>query len=193
MQKLLKIKSKAEDSFLQKNYRESMSKYSNILVDYPDDKDAQIGVILSDMAIEKEEEAQALFDYYLILKKKTPTDAADILKGVIESFDSNANEITKTLEQSFENKALETNGILYSDFKELVNKQDFKSVFKRVMFSTKIVILNKNEFIQFLQQLIEHDFDSMALNYIESAIEIFMYDADIQKLCDKLRKKNIEN
>jgi tetratricopeptide (TPR) repeat protein len=186
------IKIKAEDMFLQKRYKDSIKEYSKILKNSPFDEDARIGIILSDMAFEREDEAQALFDYYLILKKKTPDDAAEMVKGIINSFDDSSNKITKALEDTVEVKAMQSDGISYSDFNTLVkNRGSFKEVFENIMFSTKIVILGKDEFVGFLNQLLDNNFDSMALNYLEGAIEIFMYDRDIQKLCDKLRERTV--
>lgn len=187
-------KVKAEDLFLQKRYKDSMLKYANILSEYPNDKDARIGAILSDMAVEKEDEAQAIFDYYLILKKRSPKDAADIVEEVIDSFDFNTDKITNTLIETLETKANEANGISYKDFKSLVKKEgDFKRVFESIMFSTRIIIIGKDEFIDFLNSLIEYNFNEMALNYLDGAVEIFHNDPQIRRLFDRLREKNIEN
>ena len=187
-------KVKAEDLFLQKRYKDSMLNYANILQENPSDKDARIGAILSDMAVEKEEEAQAIFDYYLILKKRTPSDAAEIVEDVIDSFDFNTDKITNTLMDALETRANEANGIAYKDFKALVKKDgDFKRVFENIMFSTRIIIIGKDEFIDFLNNLIEYEFNEMALNYLDGAVEIFANDPQIRKLFDKLSEKNIEN
>lgn len=184
----------AEDLFLQKRYKDSMVNYANILQEHPDDKDARIGAILSDMAVEKEDEAQAIFDYYLILKKRTPQEAALIVEEVIDSFDFNTDKFANTLIEALEIKANEANGVSYKDFKELVKKDgNFKKVFENIMFSTKIIIIGKDEFIDFLNNLIEYGFSEMALNYLDGAIEIFINDPQIRKLFDKLREKNIEN
>lgn len=190
--KLLKLK--AEDMFLQKKYKESIQEYIKILSNKPFDEDARIGIILNDMAFDREEEAQALFDYYLILKKKTPESAAEMVKAVINSFDESTSKITKVMEDSMELKALQADGISYADFNLLVKQRgNFREVFENIMFSTKIIILGKDEFISFLHQLIDNNFNSMALNYLEGAVEIFMYDKDIQKLFDKLRERTVEN
>lgn len=187
-------KVEAEDFFLQKRYRDSMHNYANILQNYPNDKDARIGAILSDMAIEREEEAQAIFDYYLILKKRTPHEAAMIVEDVIDTFDFNTDKATGNIMDALETKANEANGISYKDFKVLIKKEgDFKKVFENIMFSTRIIIIGKDEFIDFLNNLIDYGFNEMALNYLDGAVDVFRNDLQIRKLFDKLSEKNIEN
>lgn len=198
MQKLNKIKIEAEDLFLQRKYRESISKYMSILSKEPNDKDAKIGIILNDMAFEREEESQALFDYYLILRKKEPINAPDIVEEIIHNFDENFQKITsgvieasKSIEQNLSN----INGISYKEFKDLLkkSKNNFKEVFESIMFSTKIIIVGKDEFMEFLNLLVENQYDEMALNYIEGAVDVFKGDLEISALCDKLSERRLES
>jgi len=59
---------RAEEQFLKSDYNNALKIYSLILSDDPQLKDAKIGVFLSDMGMESDEDAQALFDYYQAIK-----------------------------------------------------------------------------------------------------------------------------
>jgi len=71
---------------------------------------------------------------------------------------------------------------------------DFKETFENIMFSTKVIITEKEDFIDFLDKLIEHNFTEMALTYLENALAIYPTDILLMKLLKKLAQgKNIEN
>jgi hypothetical protein len=52
------------------------------------------------------------------------------------------------------------------------------------MFSTKVIISNKNEFIDFVTQLATNGFDEMALSYLDSSSKLFGNDQDVLVLYD---------
>jgi len=56
------------------------------------------------------------------------------------------------------------------------------------MFSTKVVISNKDEFIDFVTRLSKEGFDEMALGYLDASIGLFGNDQDILGLYHVLRK-----
>mgnify|MGYP007027639706 CR=1 FL=1 len=60
--------------------------------------------------------------------------------------------------------------------------------------SEDIVFDDKNDFVDFLERLIEHDFAEMALTYLENALSIYPSDKLLRKLLKQLAKgKTIEN
>ena len=67
----------AEELFLKKEYKSSLCRYGLILKDYPALDEAKIGVYLSDLGMQRDEEAQALFDYYQIIKDEKD-DAVEV-------------------------------------------------------------------------------------------------------------------
>ena len=76
----------------------------------------------------------------------------------------------------------------------LTEGDDFKTTFENIMFSTKVIITKKEDFLDFLDKLIEHNFVDMALNYLENALSIYPDDALLSKLLKKLAQgKKIEN
>jgi len=56
-------------------------------------------------------------------------------------------------------------GILYSDIKHLLNN---KTELENVLFTTKILFLNNEELMEFINKLMEYGYDDMALDYVEN-------------------------
>jgi len=178
---------RAEHEFLQGDYVKALRSYGLILRDYPTLDEARIGVYLSDLGIESEEEAQALFDYYQMIKSEKE-NAVDIIDGLIENLDSSKHKLQELLLEPIEEQIEYSDGIRYSDFQELVKSRgSFKKTFEDIMFSTKVVITNKDEFIDFVTQLATEGFDEMALGYLDASSSLFGNDQDILALYHVVR------
>ena len=179
-QKLLLQRAEAE--FLRGDYANALRSYGLILKDYPTLDEAKIGVYLSDLGIESQEEAQALFDYYQVIKNEQD-NAVDIIDGIIENLDSSKKKIQELLADPIEEQLEYGDGIRYSDFLRLVESRgSFKKAFEDIMFSTKVVITNKDEFIDFVTKLSTEGFDEMALGYLDASSSLFGDDQDILAL-----------
>jgi len=173
---------RAEDAFLKGEYANALRSYGLILKDYPTLDEARIGVYLSDLGIESEEEAQALFDYYQVIKSEKE-NAADIIDGLIENLDSSKQKIQELLVDPVKEEVEYSDGIRYSDFLRLVESRgSFKKTFEDIMFSTKVVITNKDEFIDFVTQLSNEGFSEMALGYLDASSQLFGNDQEILAL-----------
>jgi len=173
---------RAESEFLQGNFKQALCSYGLILRDYPALDEAMIGVYLSDLGLDNKDEAQALFDYYQIIKDERE-NAVDIIDGLIETLDSSKNEIQKLLLDPMEEQIEYGQGIRYSDFLGLVDSRgSFKNTFEDIMFSTKVVISNKDEFIDFVQKLSKEGYDEMALGYLDASSHLFGNDQDVLAL-----------
>ncbi len=178
---------RAEHEFLQGNYAKALRSYGLILKDYPTLDEAKIGVYLSDLGIESEEEAQALFDYYQMIKSEKE-NAVDIIDGLIENLDSSKHKLQELLIEPIEEQIEYGDGIRYSDFLALVKSRgSFKKTFEDIMFSTKVVITNKDEFIDFVTQLANEGFDEMALGYLDASANLFGNDQDVLALYHVVR------
>lgn len=169
---------RAEGEFLQGDFANSLRSYGLILKDYPSLDEATIGVYLSDLGVENKEEAQALFDYYLTIKEDKE-NAVEIIDQLIETLDSSKYEIHKLLDP-MEEQLEYGDGIRYSDFLVLVeDRGSFKLAFEDIMFSTKVIITNKDDFIDFVTKLSRDGFDEMALGYLDATSQLFGNDQDI--------------
>jgi len=173
---------RAEGEFLKGDYQNALRSYGLILKDYPALDEARIGVYLSDLGIESEEEAQALFDYYQVIKSEKE-NAVDIIDGLIDSLDTSKQYIHELLLNPVQEEVEYGDGIRYSDFLILIkDRGSFKKAFEDIMFSTKVVITEKDEFIDFVTQLANEGFDEMALNYLDATTSLFGDDQDVLAL-----------
>lgn len=172
----------AEDEFLKGDYTNALRVYGLILEDYPMLDEAKIGAYLSDLGIDSEEEAQALFDYYQLIKDEKE-NAVDIINGLIENLDSSKQKIEALLRDPMQEQVEYSDGIRYSDFILLVESRgSFKKTFEDIMFSTKVVITNKDEFIDFVTRLSDEGFSEMALGYLDASSQLFGNDQEILAL-----------
>lgn len=184
---------RAEGEFLQGDFTNALRSYGLILKDYPSLDEAKIGVYLSDLGVENQEEAQALFDYYQIIKEEKE-NAVDIIDGLISSLDTSKLEIQKLLLDPVEEQIEYSDGIRYSDFLNLVESRgSFKKTFEDIMFSTRVVITNKDEFIDFVTKLSKEDFDEMALKYLDASVHLFGNDQDVLALYHVVKDNSSEN
>jgi len=173
---------RAEGEFLKGDYQNALRSYGLILKDYPALDEARIGVYLSDLGIESEEEAQALFDYYQVIKTEKD-NAVDIIDGLIDSLDTSKQYIQELLLNPVQEQVEYGDGIRYSDFLLLIESRgSFKKAFEDIMFSTKVIITEKDEFIDFVTQLANEGFDEMALNYLDATTSLFGDDQDVLAL-----------
>ncbi len=173
---------RAEREFLEGDYQLALQTYGLLLKDYPTLEEAKVGVYLSDLGIESDEEAQALFDYYHIIKQERE-NAADIIDGLIESLSTTKMQLSELLVDPVQEQVEYSDGIRYSDFLDLVKSRgNFKKAFEDIMFSTKVVITDKDQFIDFVTRLAKEGFDEMALNYLDATTSLFGDDQDVLAL-----------
>jgi tetratricopeptide (TPR) repeat protein len=184
-----KILTQASDSFSQSNYKIALEQYATVLQNYPNSKEAYNGVILSEMAMSGEGGAEALFDYYEILKEDDKESADIIMRDILQNMDGSLEKLSEAFAQPLRDRLEFEDGILYQDFKNLIDEgAEFKETFENIMFSTRVIITQKEDFIDFLDKLIEHDFAEMALTYLENALSVYPNDALLRKLLKKLAK-----
>ncbi len=184
-----KILQLAAESFLKRDYQDALNKYLAILREEPENKEAKLGAILCDLLSEDEEEAEALFDYYLTLKTEGEKEPEEKVMDIIDSLDrvdSDMNEIF-----SKESRYVQE-GISYEDFKEIVRKRgDFKRTFEDIMFSTKVIITEKEDFFDFLDNLVQSGYKEIAYSYLEDASKLYPADERLQQFVDKLRSNEL--
>lgn len=173
---------RAEAQFVNGEYRQSLQSYGLLLKDHPDLGEARVGVYLSDLGLESEDDAQALFDYYQVIKTEQD-DAVEIIDNLIHTLDNSKNSLQELLIDPLKEQADYEDGIRYEDFMQLVDSRgDFKQAFEDIMFSTKVVITNRDEFIDFIKHLSTEGFQEMALSYLDAASNAFGDDQEIYAL-----------
>lgn len=173
---------RAEGEFLNGDFNSALRDYGLLLKDYPLLDEAKVGVYLSDLGIDSSEEAQALFDYYHAIKDEKE-NAVEIIDSLIRSLDNSKDALQQLLVDPIQEQLEYSDGIRYSDFLELVESRgSFKKAFEDIMFSTKVIITEKDEFIDFVKKLTEEGFDEMALSYLDASSTLFGNDQEILTL-----------
>ncbi|MCD6190818.1 MAG: hypothetical protein J7K14_04660 [Sulfurimonas sp.] len=187
-----KILTQAKDSFSKADFKNALEKFAQVLQNYPNSKEAYNGVILSEMAMSGEGGAEALFDYYEILKEDDREQADFIMEEILQNMDGSLEKLSEVFAEPLRDRLELEDGILYQDFKTIIEGgESFKETFENIMFSTRVIITKKEDFIDFLDNLIDHDFAEMALTYLENALSIYPSDELLRKLLKKLAKGNI--
>ncbi len=186
-----KLKAKAEDYFFKGEYDKALRNFSLALLEYPEDKELQICAILTDMANENEEKAQTIYEYYQITKEVEEENAEEIIESLIESMDFDIDILNKLLDSGYlANEYQDENSINYNDFIQLVqDRGSFKIAYEDIMFSTKVLINSKDDFIDFLDRLIDNDYVDTAFSYGEAAITLFPKDIKLQNILHKIKEK----
>ena len=177
----------ANENFSKQEYEKALLAYALVLKADPDNKEAYNGAILAEMAMSGEDAAAALFDYYEVLRKEDRQEADEIMNDIIASMDDNMENLSELFEAPIKAKIESENGISYHDFSLLVQDSgDFKETFENIMFSTKVIITAKHDFIDFLDQLLHNGFKEMGLSYLESALKTYPNDEKLSKILEDI-------
>ncbi|MDP3301824.1 MAG: hypothetical protein Q8S36_07645 [Sulfuricurvum sp.] len=193
--KLSKTLIQANNFFLAGQYADAIREYSFALELNPLSKEAYNGAILADMAMGGENGAEALFDYYTILRGEDTQQADTIISEILETMDGTLDQLGSLFDDSMKQRLAYEDGIMYNEFKELVaDENDFNRIFENIMFSTRVIITEKEDFVDFLDNLIDHGYKEMALGYLENALGIYPNDKQLRNLLRRLAKGNtLEN
>lgn len=178
---------RAEELFSLGKYENALTTYGLLLKEYPMHFDAQVGVYLCDIGMESGEEAQALFDYYQIIKNEQE-DAGEVMVKLLSSLDGSKNQISELVNLDADRIEYK-DGIGYQEFLQFIEERgDFKRAFEDVMFSTKVILKNKEEYISFITELIEKGQEELALQFLDSIGNAFENDQEIYALYHKIKE-----
>jgi len=179
---------RAEEQFTLGKYENALRTYGLLLKEYPTDSDAQIGVFLCDIGLESADEAQALFDYYQIIKNEQD-NASEVMVNLLSTLDVSQGEVAELLSSKVDNPEYK-DGIGYQDFLQFIEERgDFKRAFEDVMFSTRVILKNKEEYILFISELIEKGQTELATQFLDSLSNSFANDQEIYALYHKLKEE----
>jgi len=185
----------ANENFSKEKYEQALRNYALVLKDHPASKEAYNGAILAEMAMSGESAAVALFNYYDVLREENAEEADIIISEILETMDGTLDQLSELFTEPIKTRLAYEDGILYSDFKELIDSSnDFRRIFENIMFSTKVIITEKEDFVDFLKNLIDHGYNEMALSYLESALAVYTNDTQLRGLLRRLAEgRQVEN
>lgn len=177
----------AYNNFSKSDFSEALREYALVLKDFPNSKEAYNGAVLSEMAMSGESGAQALFDYYDVLKKENSSEADTIIYEILHAMDDVTDNIGELISEPLNAKLEYEDGILYKDFLKIVEEDgDFKKIFENIMFSTRVIITQKEDFIDFLGRLIDNNYSEMAFSYLEGALAIYPNEERLKALVERI-------
>jgi len=143
-----KTLTQAKESFSKSDYKNALEKFATVLQNFPNSKEAYNGVILSEMAMSGEGGAEALFDYYEILKEEDKEQADTIMSEILKNLDGTIESLGDIFADPIRDRLEFEDGILYQDFKNIVERtHNFKETFENIMFSTRVIITQKEDFV----------------------------------------------
>jgi hypothetical protein len=182
-----RLLSRAEQQFSLGEYQSALITYGLLLREFPTHSDAKIGAFLCDIGMDSGEEAQALFDYYQIIKNEQD-DAEEVMSKLISTLDSTKNQLSDLL-SPLEDKIEYEDGIGYKDFLQFIDDRgDFSKAFEDVMFSTKVILKGEEEYIAFVSQLIDKGEAKLAEQFLDSMSSAFGKSQEIYELYHKLKQ-----
>lgn len=176
---------KAKKLFLSRQYIEAMRLFNDVYI-VNASKEAKLGILLCDVALDNDDQAQKLFEYYQIIKSQKASSPQEVIFNLIKILDSNVNHFSSLINDFEEEQINNINGILYSEFKQLLKDNDFKTLFEYSIFSTKIVFTKKSDFYEFLNLLIDNDLTELSMQYIETIKSDMIYDNEMQKIIKRV-------
>jgi len=175
-------------------YDKALFIYSQAVALEPDNVEYQLYCLFCDLGYESDEKAQSLFDYFIVAKDEDFENAIKYVQDVINAYDGDNTKMLGLLKDISTTSVESLNAIEYKDFMNLVETRgSFKEAYQDIMFSTKVAITSKDDLIDFIDKLIENNFDKTAYSYLDGFNEFFSYDEDLTKLYDRLGKKTSDN
>lgn len=182
----------ANSLFLQKKFKDALFLYSQLVSNFSNNKEYPIYALFCDIASEDEAKALSLFDYFSVLKEENLEEAIRYVEDIVSAYDGDIDKMMKILSDLSATTVDLLDAIRYDDFKKLVESRgSFRVAFEDIMFSTKVAIENKDDFYDFVEKLIDNDFNTTAYTYLDGFNEYFTYDKEIEKLYKKLEEKKI--
>ncbi|CAD7287625.1 hypothetical protein LMG7974_00504 [Campylobacter majalis] len=174
---MLDYKKLAFKHFKRSNFDDAMM-YFSLAFEKSGDENLLFYISLCSYAKISKDEAKTLFEMFR---------AKEQLNANVEGLD----DLLKMLESRINESEIlaEQNAISYEDFMKMVRNDNFKNVFENIMFSTRVMISNKDDFLEFISNLIKSDFLDMSINYIESAAAMFGGDERIDGLLNQIKQR----
>jgi len=116
-----------------------------------------------------------IYEYYLASKK-----SKSLFSELYDTIDAITND---RMDFGYEENAN------YDDILAVsYQNNDFKKNYENLIFSTKICINSRKDFLNLIEKIVENGMDEIAFAYLEQAISHFKYDEKFQKITEKLKK-----
>jgi tetratricopeptide (TPR) repeat protein len=177
-----RLLNEANSFFLERKFDKALFLYSQLSSNFPSNREYPVYALFCDIASEDEEKALSLFDYFSVAKNENIEEALSYVEDTINAYDGDVDKMMEILSDLTSSTIDNLDAIRYEDFKKLIESRgSFKIAFEDIMFSTKVAIESKEDFFDFVNRLIDNDFNSTAYSYLDGFNEYFAYDTKIEK------------
>lgn len=136
---------------------------------------------LCEYALKHPEEAMVFFEFYIQNYKKPKIDA-----DIENLINLGQNSLIEENDEDFK-------GLSYKDFLKSEKEIGFKQALENVIISNKLVISDKEDFMEFLEKLYENGYKDMLVSYMEDVSSHFCTHHRFIKLSDKIKGKNCDS
>jgi len=185
-----RLLNEANTFFAERKFDKALFLYSQLSSTFPDNKEYPIYALFCDIANEDVDKAISLYDYFTISKDENIDEAIAYVENVVNAYDGDVDKMMEILSELTASTVDSLDAIRYEDFKRLINSRgSFRIAFEDIMFSTKVAIENKEDFFDFVDKLIDNDFNNTAYSYLDGFNDYFSYDIKIEELYKKLEEK----
>ncbi|AXH14219.1 hypothetical protein CP985_09255 [Malaciobacter mytili LMG 24559] len=189
-----RLLNEANSYFLDKQYDKALFIYSQLSSLFPQKKEYEVYAVFCDIASEDEVKALSLYDYFSVAVNEDVQAAIAYVENLIKAYDGDVNKMMNILKDITDSTVDSLDAIKYEDFKKLVQSRgSFRVAFEDIMFSTKVAIESKEDFFDFVSNLIDNGFSTTAYSYLDGFNEYFAYDKKIEELYKKLEETKIAN
>lgn len=153
----------------------------------PLDTEAQMGILLWDVAQSDSSKALGLLEFYfaLLLEISAPKAQHKII-SIIHSIDQKETQELEHFSSSVTQNTESHSCISYEDFKNFIlTKPNFKEAFEDFSLSTKIIFSRKEEVYEFLNFLIDKGYADLSVQYAENITESMGFDLGLNQILQK--------
>lgn len=139
---------------------------------------------LCDLALKAPKEAFMLFEFYLEHYK---------IHSMDKDFEKILNSVELKDEKGLNPEFEDGRALNYQDFLKSEEQVGFKKSFENVIYSGKLVIDKRDDFLDFLEKLLDNGYEEITLNYIENVFSHFWANDRFIKLQERLIGFKSEN
>ena len=187
-----RLLNEANAFFAERKFDKALFIYSQLSSNFPKNREYPVYALFCDIASEDVDKAISLYDYFTIAKDENIEEALAYVEDVVNAYDGDVDKMMEILSELSASNVDNLDAIKYEDFKKLIDSRgSFRVAFEDIMFSTKVAIETKEDFFDFVDKLIENDFNNTAYSYLDGFNEYFAYDTKIEELYKKLEEKNL--
>lgn len=155
--------------------------YFSLAIDDENKEEIMFLVSLCEVAKKSRDDANLLFDFYIFnIKEKRDFDNLNSLLLTIEE-DTQDEQLNEVLTKE--------HAIGYEEFKQVVLRhKSFKEGLEGVMVSTKLIIKDRDNFLDFIENLLDNEMYEAGIQYFEMFIEIHgSWDEQIKVIAQKIK------